>query len=110
MSVTIYQKLIRDKIPQFFSKPNKIFNTRILSDSEFKLSLKQKLIEESEELSKSVTKDDLINEIADVIEVLNYIKSSENISDNEIEKSRLHKKEERGGFDQKLFLESVEEN
>lgn len=110
MSTEIYKKLIRDKIPQFFAKPDKVFNTKTLSDPEFKIALKQKLVEEAQELSQTSLKEDLIDEIADVTEVLNYIKSSENISDDEIEKSRLAKKEERGGFDQKLFLESVEEN
>ncbi|HOR02238.1 MAG TPA: nucleoside triphosphate pyrophosphohydrolase [Candidatus Woesebacteria bacterium] len=109
MSLTVYQKLIRDNIPQFFAKPNKIFNTKILSNSEFKIALKQKLIEESQELLKSDNRNDLINELADVIEVLNYIKSSENISEAEVEAIRLQKKQQRGGFDKKLFLESIEE-
>ena len=108
MSLTVYQKLIRDNI-QFFAKPNKIFNTKILSNSEFKIALKQKLIEESQELLKSDNRNDLINELADVIEVLNYIKSSENISEAEVEAIRLQKKQQRGGFDKKLFLESIEE-
>ena len=104
MSLTVYQKLISDNIPQFFAKPNKIFNTNILSNSEFKIALKQKLIEESQELLKSDNRNDLINELADVIEVLNYIKSSENISEAEVEAIRLQKKQQRGGFDKKLFL------
>ena len=109
MPVTVYKKLIRDKIPQVFAANNKIFNTRILTDDEYRVALKQKLIEESKEVLESSNKKDLIYEIADVIEVLNCIKSSENISDEDVEKCRLEKGKKRGVFSQKLFLESVEE-
>lgn len=109
MPIKTYQKLIRDKIPQFFAGPNKVFNTKVLDDSDFKVALRQKLLEESKEVLIAANKEDLINEIADILEVLNYLKSAESIADDEIETCRLHKKGERGGFDQKLFLESVEE-
>lgn len=109
MTTKIYQKLIRDKIPQFFAAPNKTFNVRVLDNQEFKVSLRNKLVEESQEVLSASTRDDLINEIADLCEVLNYIKLSENISDSDVDSYRLHKKEERGAFDQKLFLESISE-
>lgn len=109
MTTQIYNKLIRDQIPAFFAAPNKIFNTRTLTDQEFKAALRQKLLEESQEVIEAKDKPDLINEMADIQEVLNFIKLSENITDDEIENCRLHKNEERGSFKQKLFLESVEQ-
>jgi predicted house-cleaning noncanonical NTP pyrophosphatase (MazG superfamily) len=109
MSIKEYKKLIRDKIPEYFAAPNKTFNTRVLTDEEFKIALRQKLMEESEETLMADSKEKLIDEISDLLEVVTYIKQAENIIDQEIENHQTQKRNERGAFDQKLFLESVEE-
>lgn len=102
----IYNKLVRDKIPEVILKNSgKTCKTRILSDEEYLNSLNTKLQEELQEYLASGE----IEELADLEEVLRAILKVKKISYTEFEKIRLLKVKNRGAFDQKLFLESVEE-
>ena len=58
----------------------------------------------------NATLDETIGEIADEIEVLYAIAEAKGISIKEIEKVRLHKKEERGGFKERILLKHVQLN
>lgn len=49
--MTIYNKLIRDKIPEIIHKTGNEFTTRILSDEECRFELRNKLGEELTEYS-----------------------------------------------------------
>lgn len=45
----IYNKLVRDNIPYIIEQNGEIANTKILNDSEFSISLREKLLEEVNE-------------------------------------------------------------
>ena len=60
-----HNKLVRDRIPEIIEAEGKECNTRILSDEEMKLALKNKLKEEAEEFANS---DMSIEEMADIFE------------------------------------------
>ena len=77
--------------------------TRILSKEEFEKELKKKLVEESEELSKT-PKEELLNELADVLELTKSIASHYNIPFSRVEKYQDEKRKKRGRFKKKLFL------
>ena len=100
-----YNKLVRDKIPDIIENNNGKPICRILNENEYKKELDKKLLEEV----KEYLKDDNVEEIADILEVLHAILEYKNISVEEIEKIRLSKKEKRGGFEKRIFLENVEE-
>ncbi|MEC9484827.1 MAG: nucleoside triphosphate pyrophosphohydrolase [Candidatus Izemoplasma sp.] len=51
----VYNKLVRDGIPDIIEKAGKNCKTKILSDSEYVHELKRKLIEESQELIEAKT-------------------------------------------------------
>jgi predicted house-cleaning noncanonical NTP pyrophosphatase (MazG superfamily) len=73
--------------------------------------LKDKLLEEAQEVFEAYGKGDkshLKEEIADVIEVIDAILYHNNISLEEVLKLRDLKKEKRGGFEKGLFLESID--
>lgn len=97
----IYNKLVRDKIPEIMidngAKP--IF--RILSDEEYLGELNKKLQEELNEYLKSSN----IEELADIEEVLLAIISYQKISEEEFKEIRLSKVKKRGAFKKKIFLE-----
>ena len=78
-----------------------------MEDEEYKLELNKKLIEEAGEVINSSNKEELIEELADLNEVINAILNINNITYNEVEKVRLLKKQKRGGFDKKIFLIST---
>ena len=98
-----FEKLIRDKIlDSMLSNPDQNPQWKTLSDEDFIIELKKKLLEEVHELIKLETIDP--EEIADIQEVLNYIISVSSSSKEEIEKLMKEKKEKVGGFDKRAFV------
>ena len=104
----IYEKLVRDNIPEIIKKANKIPKTRILSNNEFKYELLKKLVEESNEVLESKDdKEDLIKELGDLLEVIDSAIKAFDLSREEILIIKGKRKQERGGFDKQIFLEGV---
>ena len=100
----VYNKLVRDKIPEIIEADGKNCKTRILSDEEYIDSLEAKLNEEVAEYQA----DKNLEEMADVLEVLQAICVARGYSLEELDAMRLKKADERGGFAEKIFLEYVE--
>ena len=100
----VYNKLVRDKIPEIIEADGKACKTRILSDEEYIASLEAKLNEEVAEYQA----DKNLEEMADVLEVLQAICIARGYSLEELEALRAKKANERGGFAGKIFLEYVE--
>ena len=104
-----YNKLIRDKIPEIIVADDKKANTRVLSAEEYKSELLKKLLEEAAEvLEVKENKKDMTKEIGDVMEVMDSIVKEYDLDVEEIIMLKEKRREERGGFDKRLFLESVE--
>lgn len=109
MNVKFYNKLIRDNIPAVIEKDNKTCVVSVLDDEQFPTELKKKLIEESIEVVNAETRDDLINELADIQEIIDKLKEIYSISRDDIVAVQSNKAQKNGKFDKKLFLISVEE-
>lgn len=103
MKKYIHNKLIRDKIPQLIEANNEPYEIRVMEEKEFEKELRKKLVEEASELLKT-GKDDLVNEMADVLELLKSIAVFYKIDFKLIEEKQVKKREERGGFKKRLFL------
>ena len=100
-----YDKLIRDHIPEIIKKAGKNCETRRVKDrTERKRYLIEKLREEVHEYIESGKKD----ELADILEVIHCLTEIEGSNFAIIDKMRLKKKEDRGGFDRGIVLEWVE--
>ena len=95
-----YNKLIRDRIPEIIEKTGNEYEVEELDDKRYLESLDKKLQEELEEYLESGE----IAELADLVEVIYAILDHKDISRDEFEKIRLDKKEDRGGFAERLFL------
>lgn len=67
------------------------------------------MLEEAEELVTAETKQDIIEEAADMLELLHSIAEVYGASIEEIEKERKQKKTERGGFTERVFLVEVDD-
>lgn len=100
----VYNKLVRDKIPEIIEADGKTCKTKTLSDEEYIASLEAKLNEEVAEYQE----DKNLEEMADVLEVLQAICVARGYSLEELESVRAKKANERGGFADKIFLEYVE--
>ena len=103
MSKKVYNKLVRDKIPEIIAADGKKLKSRILNDEEHLEALFKKLEEEVAELAEARN----IDEMADVHEVLKALAEALQIHPDELEKVRASKAAKRGAFQQKIFLEEV---
>lgn len=97
----IYNKLVRDKIPEIMKKNGADPVIKILDDEEYLDELNKKLLEELNEYLESSN----IEELADLEEVLLAILKNKNISQDEFNEIRLTKVKKRGSFNNKIFLE-----
>ena len=100
----IFNKLVRDKIPQIIQENGDIPNTSILTDEENLIELNKKLQEEVNEYLSAETLENSVEELADIVEVIYGILYAKKIKIENFEEIRLKKEEKRGGFKQKIFL------
>jgi len=102
----MYNKLVRDKIPDIIKNNGEKPVIQILSDIEYKKELEKKLFEEYQEVIESKEKDRL-EELADMLEVISALAKLEHSSIEEILEIAEAKRKKRGAFDKKIFLEDV---
>lgn len=100
----IYNKLVRDKIPEIIAADGKTCQTRVMDAEEYITALEEKLNEEVKEYQT----DKNLEEMADVLEVLQAICVARGYTIEELEQMRAKKAEERGGFRERIWLEWVE--
>ncbi len=102
----IYNKLVRDKIPNIIKSNGEVPITHILNDDEYKKELEKKLFEEYQEVLNA-TKKDRLEELADMLEIIKYLAKLENSSLEEIIAIAKDKSIKKGAFEDKIFLEKV---
>ena len=101
-----YNKLVRDRIPEIIEASGKTCVTEVLSDEEYLKMIDAKLDEELAEYHK----DQNIEELADLLEVIRATASARGYSIEELEKVRAEKAAKRGGFENKILLKEVIED
>ena len=102
----VFNKLVRDNIPEIIKQNKEVPTTRVLNDEEYKEELLKKLFEECMEVKKAQTIDET-EELADVYEVLLAIAKLNGKTIADIENVSTLKREKRGSFDKRLFLEKT---
>lgn len=102
----IYNKLVRDNIPEIIKNNDENPIITILDDKRYKEELEKKLYEEYNEVLES-SGNDRIEELADMIEVIKALAKLENKTLEEVIEVSNNKANKRGAFDKKIFLEKV---
>lgn len=105
MKTTVYDKLVRDRIPQIITDTGKSCTTQILSDRAYIEKLDEKLNEELAEYQESKS----LEELADLLEVMHAVVKARGDSWETLTRLREEKRKERGGFDKKILLKEVTE-
>lgn len=103
MKEFIYEKLVRDKIPEIIEMSGKQCEIEILSDEKYLEMIDKKLDEELAEYHK----DRNIEELADLLEVIYAATKARGYSIEDLAIVRAEKAEKRGGFDKKILLIKV---
>lgn len=105
----VFNKLVRDNIPQILEASGKTFTMRILASSEHLGEIKNKMLEESLEFQQASTKKDEIEELADILELVHAALHVYGVSYEELEAVRQQKGNKRGGFAEGVYLMEVED-
>lgn len=105
----IYNKLVRDKIPNIIKEKGETPVVKTLDESEYKMELEKKLYEEYKEVIEA-TGDERVEELADMLEVIRALANLENKHLNDVIAIADKKNEKRGAFEEKIFLEKVIES
>ena len=100
-------KLVRDKIPALIEKSGDHPITHVLPKQAYIRELKQKVVEEADEVSRAKTPGEIFTELADLTEVLSALIKALGISEKEVVKLQRSRRISRGGFEKRLYLESV---
>lgn len=105
----VYNKLVRDQIPQIIEKSGSKFTTRILHASEHIREIKKKLEEEVHEYLETTNAQDALEELADILELIHAALPIHEATFEDLEKIRVEKKEISGGFEEGIYLIEVED-
>lgn len=103
--VKVYDKLVRDKIPEIIKKSGKVLEYEVLSQDDYIEMLEKKLDEETAEYHSSKN----VQELADILEVLYALAKTKGYSSEQLHEIRMDKVEQRGKFDKRFFLKRVYE-
>lgn len=103
-----YHKLVRDQIPGIIAANGGQPATRILDHADYRDCLRAKLVEEARE-ARAASDGQLASELADVLEVLRALAVAHDMNWEDIVSEASRKRAERGGFDNRIFLEYVDQ-
>ena len=101
----IYQKLVRDRIPEIITEAGKEFSVCQVKGDSLKDYAMKKLQEEVQEF----VEDPSAEEAADIMEIFHFICNRIGLKDSEIMAQTTSKRIIRGGFEMGYILEWVED-
>ena len=123
-----HNKLVRDKIPNILIKKGKAFKCHTVTGQELQIALSCKVLEEAKEVNEAAQnfvikgentnignppnarKNQLVGELADLMEVTFTLMKAFNISADTVKKEMDYKANTRGKFNDGIYLEWVGED
>lgn len=103
----VYNKLVRDRIPEIIERNGKTPKTRILEGNEYREAVRKKMNEELKEYEAAANDKDALEELADLLELLHAAAAIHGATPEQLEGTRQQKAAKRGGFDERIFLIEV---
>lgn len=104
-----FRKLVRDNIPQILERKGHNVVVKFLCHEDRREALRNKLNEEVDELQVAKKPEEILEEAADVLEVLLAMVYEAGYIDADLELKVKQKRREKGSFDKFVWLESVED-
>lgn len=124
----VHNKLVRDRVPNIIIGKGLSFKAHKLDNVEFENELANKLVEEANEVAEKVhwlnhkcnqepvsneelkyDLEEITEELADVLEVYTNLVKSLKLKTSDIGKAVSMKRVKNGGFEDRIFLEWVED-
>jgi predicted house-cleaning noncanonical NTP pyrophosphatase (MazG superfamily) len=107
MVTFIFKKLVRDKTVERHIKFGITPTHRILSSTELKAALRDKLSEEALEVAQATDHEEMVKELADLYEVIKALCHTHGITEKEIKAAQKATEQERGSFEKGIYIEGV---
>ena len=104
----VYQKIVRDKTVERHNAAGIKTQYKMLGGKELCQALLLKLLEESNEVCVANNREELVSELADVLEVIDGLCKANSINLEEVMQRKQQKHNERGGFETGLYVERIE--
>lgn len=98
-----YDKLIRDRIPEIMDAEGTEYETEVLNERDYVAALRAKVLEEAREISEA-SPEELAKEIGDLLEVLEALRGACRMDEHLVERVRIERRRDRGGFERRLRL------
>ncbi len=99
-----YNKLVRDNIPAIIRQHGDTCQIEIMTESEFQRALRQKIVEEAQEVMQTTTHSELVSELADLYEVVETLLHTNDITTDILRTEQERHRATRGGFMQRIKL------
>jgi predicted house-cleaning noncanonical NTP pyrophosphatase (MazG superfamily) len=100
-----YNKLVRDAIPAKIASKNQSYEVRAITDpQEFQQELSKKVLEEATALAMVRTKEEFLEEYADLVMVLETLTAELAITPEEIVTARTTNLAKKGGYKEAYYL------
>lgn len=100
-------KLVRDKVPSLVTKDGGSYSLKLLSPLEHQHEITKKLFEELEEYSVAKTKEEALEELVDMVELIHAAVTLHDVSAEEFEALRKIKYATKGGFQKGIYLNEI---
>ena len=104
-------KLVRDRIPEIIRAAGNDCKAEVLSDEEYRIALREKLVEEAKEAASAEDGETMMTELADLYEVVTALMAAYKISPEDVRSKQMWRREERGAFRKRIrLLETKQES
>lgn len=104
MKKIYYNKLIRDKIPEKMDRAGAAYEIRTLGKTEFEKELIKKVEEEASGILAAKNKNEITEELADILDVAEEIRRHWKIKPSCIRKAQKENAIKKGGFSKRTYL------
>ena len=105
MSIILYNKLVRDKVPEQIERSGKSCTVEVVDDDQYRALLDRKLDEEMDSYQAHRSADDL----ASLLELIHAAADARGWKWEELEQLRLKKRAQKGCYEKRLLLKQIEE-
>ena len=107
--MTELNKLVRDKVPSLVTKDGGSYSLKLLSPLEHQHEITKKMYEELDEYNVATSKEEAIEELVDMVELIYAAVKLHDLSIEEFEAIRSEKKKKKGGFEKGIYLHTISE-
>ncbi len=107
MRTFAYKKLVRDKIVEDVIKTGGTVKYKILKRTSYFIELKRKLLEEAKELINVTNLDEMLNELADIQEIIDNLLAFSGNSKQKLIQAQKSKNQKKGSFKKMHYIDHV---